>query len=157
MSQWVLTTLLERPYAHDSQALVSTGIKSLQVYKQFHSLYTSADLTVVSLRTQCSCIDFALLEIQDLLVEDPRTTDRLTSEGRLGKNFDFVLGACHLTFSLLNEQLGTLVVVAQNEYGQMRTRDKLKSMWNSQEMKDLRNNVQGQAMAVNLLLTTLQA
>lgn len=96
-------------------------------------------------------------EIQDIIVEDPETTERLTSDGRLAKNFDFVLGACHLAFSLLNENLSKLVDVAQNEYGQMHAKDKLKSMWNNREMKDLRNNIQGQAMAVNLLLTTLQA
>ncbi|KAL9110469.1 MAG: hypothetical protein Q9227_005013 [Pyrenula ochraceoflavens] len=101
--------------------------------------------------------DIALQEIQDILVEDPGTTKRLTSDNRLAKNFDFVLGACHLAFSVLNESVSKLVDVAQNEYGQMHTKDKLKTMWNNQEMEDLRNNIQGQAMAVNLLLTTLQA
>lgn len=137
-----------------SQSLVANALKGLRVYQQYHSLYTQAELSIISLRTQCSCIDFALQEIQDIIL---RTSARLASDERLSDKFEFVLGACHMTFALLNERLSKLIVVAQNEYGRLQTKDKLKHLWNSSEMKELRDNIQGQAMAVHLLLTTLQA
>ncbi len=105
---------------------------------------------------QCSCVEFALLQVQDTILNDPQSAFRLRSDSALEKHFSSVFGACQLVFSVLDQRLRDLVDDRLNQHGEMSTMGKIKQVWNDQDMKDLLRNIESQASAINLLLGALQ-
>jgi hypothetical protein len=105
---------------------------------------------------QCSCVEFALLQVQETIVNNPQSIYRLRSDSALARHFSSVFGACQLVFSILDQRLKALLDNGSNQYGELGTMKKIKQVWNDQEMKDLLRNIESQASAINLLLGALQ-
>lgn len=105
---------------------------------------------------QCSCVEFALLQVQDVVMHNAQSAYLLRSNSTLMGHFSTVFGTCQLVFSILNQRLKGLVDDKVSQRGEMSTMTKLKYVWNDQEMKDLLRNLESQASAMNLLLSALQ-
>jgi hypothetical protein len=105
---------------------------------------------------QCSCVEFALLQVQEAVLHNPQSADRLRSDSALSRHFSSVFGACQLVFSILDQRLRDLVDTGVDRFGSVGTVAKLKQVWNDREMKDLLRNIESQASAINLLLGALQ-
>ena len=70
------------------------------------------------------------------------------------EEYEGVLSACSLTFSILKERLTKLNVQDLNESS---FKSKFNAVWNEDEMNLLRQNIQSPAVAINLLLSAFQA
>ena len=143
---------------------VAQTIQSIQKVQSYFSKYQIADLTIAATRTECSTIRVALLQIQNLLAHGKALTTSPAATNGIGESalsafeeYEAVLGACSITFSVLNERLAELDVYGINNSGKSSAKAKLKALWNDDEMNLLRQNIRGQATALNLLLTAFQA
>lgn len=140
--------------------LVSQSIKSVQTIQSYISRYKLADLSVNSTRTECSTIRIALLQIQDLLVQKDSGTDTGAKDSFASyatEEYESVLSACSIAFSVLNERLTELNVYSVDKYNESTFISKFNAVWNDDEMNILRQSIRGQAIAINLLLTAFQA
>ena len=131
-------------------------MQTLQAYNSFQSSYSGIEFTIASIRTQCSCVGFVLSEIRNILSLHQNKPFHLDPGTRLREQFDFVLGACLVAFSILKARLDKLFGNDHDANRQLSIIEKLKLVGNQQEMKDLLQNIQGQAFAVNLLLSAFQ-
>ena len=138
------------------QGLVGGCLQALQAYTGFQSSYGAIELTIASMKTQCSCMGIVLSEIRNLLNHDKNRISRFHQGTQLREQFDFVLGACLVVFAILREKLDRLIGNDEPSERRFSVMEKVKLVWNQQEMKDLLQNIQGQAFAVNLLLSALQ-
>ena len=140
--------------------LVVQSIKAVQSLQNYVSKYRIADLSIATTRTECSTIRIALLQIQDLLIQNKSASqvDHSDSFGAyaLGE-YEDVLSACSIAFSVLNERLTELNVASLDKNNESSFRSKLIAVWNDDEMNVLRQNIRGQAIAINLLLSAFQA
>jgi hypothetical protein len=139
---------------------VGTGIKAFHVYQSYASKYDLADLTVVSVRTECSTIRLALSRIHVIISEDATLRNVSTSEeaaNEMWEEYGVVLGACTLTFNVLNERLNNIGLDKLDEHNVMPAKAKIKALMQSDEMGCLVQNIRGQAQALGLLLQVFQA
>src|ERR1700761_8108154 len=96
---------------------VAQTIQSIQKVQSYFSKYQIADLTIAATRTECSTIRVALLQIQNLLAHGKALTTSPAATNGIGESalsafeeYEAVLGACSITFSVLNERLAELDV-----------------------------------------------
>jgi hypothetical protein len=140
--------------------LVAQSIKSVQTIQNYVSRYKLADISVNSTRTECSAIRIALSQIQELLVQKDGGTDTGAKDSFASyatEEYEGVLSACSIAFSVLNERLAELNVYGVDKYNESTFISKLNAVWNDEEMNILRQSIRGQAIAINLLLTAFQA
>jgi len=136
--------------------LVGQTISGLQTLQGYISKYNSADLTILSTVTECSTIHSALLQIQQLIVQNGILQQSPTGDDHAAYNlrdFEGVLGTCAFTFGVLNERLSRLNVDGLNKYNESTVMSKIRAVWNEDEMDKLRNNIRGLVGAIQLLLT----
>lgn len=140
--------------------LVAQSIKSVQTIQNYISRYKLSDLSITSTCVECSAIRVALQQIRDLLAQNAFGA-AAGSEGSSAsyaiEEYEGVLSACSLAFSVLNERLTELNVLGLETYNESTLISKLKAVWNDDEMNILRQNIRGQAVAINLLLSPFQA
>jgi hypothetical protein len=91
--------------------LVGHAIQGVQAISGYVSKYKMANLTIVSMSTECSTIRMALLRIQRLILDKkilqlPEAGD--DHGAYILDDFQGVLGACSFTFTALNQQLANL-------------------------------------------------
>ena len=137
--------------------LVVRGISAVQSCQNYVTKYKIADLSIASVRTECSSIRIALLQIQRLISQDPHRPAEDRFEEYLLEEYQAVLGACSLTFSILHERLTALGVDGLNQRNGSDFGSKLRYMWNESQMEMVRQNIRGQAIAISLLLTAFQS
>jgi hypothetical protein len=128
----------------------------MQTINKYRDLYSRAAITIASMTAQCSCVEFALLQVQEVVIHNPQSAYRLRSDSALANHFSSVFGACELVFSILNQRLRELVDCRVDQHGAVGPMAKIKQVWNDQAMKDLLRNIESQASATNLLLGALQ-
>lgn len=140
--------------------LVASSIKSVQAIQTWYGKYKIADLSLASTRTECAAIRVALLQIQELLVQNNSKSKKGESDSFIVhalEEYEGVLGSCSITFSVLNERLTELNQEKVDKNNEGTFKSKLKLVWNDAEMDVLRQNIRGQAAAINLLLSAFQA
>lgn len=86
------------------QSLAGTALKGLQAFNTYHSQYSNAAVTMASMMTQCSCVQFAIRQIQEVVMNNPPSAFLLRSDAALTEHFSSVFGAYELVFSILNER-----------------------------------------------------
>ena len=128
----------------------------VQTCNDYYQKYKAVDLQLVCMQTQCSIIEVALLQIQDVIVHDSAHFERLRSVSVLASNYERTLGACQIVFAILKERLNKLNSHLRNNFGKPDWQLKLKVVWNDQESAMLLKNIEGQASAISLLLNAIQ-
>jgi hypothetical protein len=94
-------------------SLVAQSIKSVQTLQSYIGKYKLADLSVNSTRTECSAIRVALLQIQELLAQKDcgaKTSSKDSFASYAIEEYEGVISACSIAFSVLNECLTELNV-----------------------------------------------
>ena len=141
---------------------VGTGIKAVQVFQSLATKYSLADLTVISIRTECSSIRLALSQIKVIIAREPSLRDVSCTEESADENREMweeyraVLDACSLTFDVLSEHLNKLGLDKVDEFNEITAKSRIKAVMNSDEMACLIQNIRGQAQALSLLLQVFQ-
>lgn len=142
-------------------SLVAQCIKIGQSVQSYCSKYKLANLSIAATLSECSAIRIALLQIQSILLtrNEFRSTPSTSGSGSLlaVQELEVVLGASSLAFGILNERLSELIKVKTDRNHKATFKTKLTAVWNDEEVKQLRSNIQGQAIAINLLLAAFQA
>jgi hypothetical protein len=142
-------------------SLVAQSIKAVQTIQTYVSKYKIANLSIAAMCTECSTIRVALLQIQDLLTQSKFSLQADVEDSFaayvLEEEYERVLSACSLTFSILNERLTKLNLQSFDKNYESSFKSKFNAVWNEDEMNLLRQNIQGQAVAINLLLSAFQA
>lgn len=140
--------------------LVAQTVKGVQTIQNYASKFRIADMTIDSTRTECTTIRIALLQIQSLLTRNG-TTPEVDSDNTFTayalEEYEGVLGACSTAFSVLNERLEMMNLERLDKYNRSGFKAKFKAVWNDDEVALLRQNIRGQAIAINLLLSAFQA
>ena len=135
---------------------VASTINAIQLYNDYQGKYNSTDLSTLSLKIQCECISVALNQIHRTLRNHPRVANQLTREDEeSAKTFKSVLGACQLTFRILEERIKQYTQGGTNKYGMASLRAKVRVVWNDKEVKDLALSLSGIARGLDLLLTAI--
>ena len=140
--------------------LVTQGIKAVQTLQNYATKYRIADLSIASTRTECSTIRIALLQIQDLLIQNGTTShadDNDSFAAHALEEYESVLSACSVVFQVLNERLTELNKQSLDKNNESSFKMKVNAVWNDDELTVLRQNIRGQAIAINLLLSAFQA
>lgn len=135
---------------------MGAALKGIQAIDRYCDLFSRAAITIASMTAQCSCVEFALLQVQEVVLRNPQSAYRLQSDSTIANHFSSVFGACEIVFSVLNQNLKELVDTGRDNHGAMGKRARIKQVWRDQEMKDLVRNIESQASAINLLLGALQ-
>ena len=128
----------------------------VQTCNEYYQKYQAVNLQLVCMQTQCSIIEVALLQIQDVIMNDSARFERLRSVSVLASNYERTLGACQVVFAILKERLNKLNNHFRNNCGKPNWQLKLKVVWNDQESAMLLKNIEGQASAISLLLNAIQ-
>ena len=128
----------------------------VQTCNEYYQKYKAVDLQLVCMQTQCSIIEMALLQIQDVIVHDSARFECLQSVSVLASSYERTLGACQIVFAILKERLHKLNSHLYDNCGKPDWQLKLKAVWNDQESAMLLKNIEGQASAISLLLNAIQ-
>ncbi|KAL6722248.1 Transmembrane osmosensor [Lecanora helva] len=137
-------------------SLVVSTIRALQKYNDLRVRYESFDLSILSAKTQCDCILTALNKIQDTLLSRPSLAQRWTlGEQLAGRNLQSIMGACELTFGLIQEKLKDLLSENVDKYGLATRRARITSVWKESDISMALSQISSLTPALNLLLTAL--
>lgn len=137
--------------------LVGRSISTIQACQKYATKYQAADLSMTSMRTECSAIKVALAQIHKLITRDRRRNINERFEDEVLEEYMSVLDDCLLTFNILNQRLSALGIDKGNEEDESGFRTKVRYVWNEPQMEMLRGNIRGQANAVGILLSAFQA
>ena len=137
--------------------IVVRTIGVIQSCSNYASKYNISDLAIASIRTECSSIRVALLQIQNVVSRDPNRSAKERFESCLLIEYEAVLGACSQTFSILNTRLGQIGLDRLNDQNESAFGSKLRHMWKESQIDTLRDNVRGLAIAINLLVNAFQS
>ena len=140
-------------------SLVGHAVQGVQAISGFVAKYKIADLTIVSMTTECSTIRLALSQIQQLII-DKKILQPLEGADKhttyILDDFQRVLGACSFTFAALNKRLASLDLEGVNKHNESTFMAKVKAVWNEDEMSILLNNISRLTQAITLLLAVSQ-
>ena len=135
---------------------VASTVNALQAYYDYQGKYNCADLGTLSLKIECECISVALSQIHEKLRSHPRVANQLTREDDgSAKAFKSVLGACQLTFRVIEGRIKARTASGTNKYGIVSHMAKVKAVLNDREIKELAFNLSGIARGMDLLLTAM--
>lgn len=134
-------------------AIVGPTIKAVQMLNDYVSKYKAADLSIASLRVECSCIRVALLQIQKVFTSDTGHNVDDVFEDYLLIDFQQTLGVCSQLFSILRERLAQTGLEDLNDSNEPNLTSKIRYMLKASEVVDLTNNIRGLSGSLNILLT----
>jgi hypothetical protein len=141
---------------------VTTTVTTVQTISDYVSRYKIADIQVVAMKTECSTVLSALLQLQDIIIQsDILQRPTAGSESRtlayVQTDYRGILSQCFAVFTLLNERLAKLKVEQLNKRSQSSAKAKIRTVWFGDSMRILRENIKGHVSAITLLLAAFQA
>jgi hypothetical protein len=110
-----------------------------------------------TMRTECSAIKLALVQIQRLLSRDQYRPLKDRFDVTVMEEYESVLSSCQLTFETLNDSLLSLGLGGGSNLSESTFRTKMKYLWNEPQTQILRTSISGQQNAITLLLSIFQA
>jgi len=138
-------------------SLVGRSITTIQTCQRYASKYQDAELSMSSLRTECSAINLALSQIQRLITRDQRRNLKDRFEDYVLVEYESVLTGYQLVFTTFNARASELGLDKDDNLKEATFWEKVKYVWNEPQMESLRGGISGQANAVGILLSVFQA
>lgn len=116
-----------------------------------------ADLSIASLHTECSTIRLRLNQIQSLMLRsgEKQLEDRF--EAYVLNEYDDLLQACCLAFSILNRRLESLGITQMTDMDRETLREKLHDMWAYSQMEMICHTIGSLARAIGILSSAFQS
>jgi hypothetical protein len=137
--------------------LVGHSITAIQTCQGYTFKYQTAELSMNSMRTECSAIKLALIQIQRLLSRDQHRPLKDRFDVTVMEEYQSVVSSCQLTFETLNDSLLGLGLGEASNLSESTFRTKWKYLWNEPQTQILRTSISGQQNAIMLLLSIFQA
>ena len=143
--------------------VVTTSVTTAQTISDYVSRYKIAEIQIVAMKTECSAVLTALLELQNIIIQQNHILQQPTAGGRSQRlayvqtDYRGILTQCSNVFALLNERLEKLNVQQLNKRSQSSAKAKIRAVWFGDSMRILRENIKGQVSAITLLLVSFQA
>jgi len=107
------------------------------------------------MHAKCACIELALRQLQQIIMDNPESTVHLWHDGPTRLTIELVLGTCEISFMALNEKLHGLIKDAADDHGKMTRLARLQNMMKEQEMRDLFVSIEGLVTGVDFLVNTM--
>ena len=136
---------------------VSRATDTLRSCQRYAARFKIADLSVASLHTECSTIRLGLRQIKKLITSDGNNTIEDRFEAYVLEEYDGVLQACCLPFSILNAHLESLELTQVKGMSQNTFTVKLQSVWSHPQMDNISQNIIGLARAIGILCLAFQS
>ncbi|KAK0512606.1 hypothetical protein JMJ35_004623 [Cladonia borealis] len=132
-----------------------TCAKVVKTINEITGKYSDAPMTMTAIASECSVLSASLSHIQDLATQNADAfVSRLKSQSNFTTTFDTALAGCALVFSVLDTQIQD--ITKGKDPGDMDRIGKVKAVWKDDSLKELLQQLRGQQIAMNLLLTALQ-
>jgi hypothetical protein len=138
-------------------SLVNRSVSTIQTCQSYASKYQDAQLSMISLRTECSAINLALSQIQRLITRDQKRNLKDRFEEYVLVEYESVLTGCQLVFTTFLARASELGLDQEDKLKEATFWEKVKYVWNEPQMQSLRGGISGQANAVGILLSVFQA
>lgn len=122
--------------------------------------YKSAEMTMASIASECATVNVALAQLQVVITGG----DLISQKARQGgedvlRSVDAVTLGCSITFSVIERRLADAVredgVESDLSSSGVSRKDKVKFVWNSEEVQDLLGQLRGYKSSLTLLLGVL--
>ena len=138
-------------------AAVSQTADTLRSCQRHAAGLRMADLSIASLHTECSTIRLRLNQIQSLILRggENKLEDRF--EAYVLNEYDDLLQACCLPFSLLNRHLASLGITQMKEMDRITLRGKLHDIWAYSQMEMICHTIGSLARAIGILSSAFQS
>lgn len=130
--------------------IIDIVTRSVQTLQSLQVQYKRADLTASLLIGQLSTLKAALSQISDLVNID---LIKAPQHRQLVADLTISLDCCGVLVRVLDDRLQDL---KRDEHGALRAVGKAKLVWEEKDMVDIRNHLNHQTNALNLLLTASQ-
>ena len=136
-------------------SVVMTCAQVIKTVNDLVGKYNDAPMTMTAISSECSVLSAALSHIQDLATQNADVfASRLKSQTNFAKTFDTALSGCAVVFSVLDTQVQD--ITKGKDGGNIDRMGKAKAVWKEDTFKELLQQLRGQQIAINLLLTALQ-
>ncbi|KAI9811245.1 MAG: hypothetical protein M1827_005577 [Pycnora praestabilis] len=134
--------------------LVGSATKIAKTLYDLYGKYKGVSGTLGSLAAECMTLSAGLSQIQNLALSNPDSlSSRREDKSRLLTVIDNALTGCSMVLRVLDDKVGKL---AGKEHDSLSFKDKLQILFNEDTIKEFLDQVRGQQIALNLLLTALQ-
>ena len=136
-------------------SVVMTCAKLVKTVNEIIGKFSDAPMTVTAIASECAVLSAALSHIQDLATQNADAfVSRLKSQSNFTTTFDTALAGCTLVFSVLETHLHD--ITKGKDPGDIDRMGKAMAVWKEDNLKELLQQLRGQQIAINLLLTALQ-
>jgi hypothetical protein len=155
----VMSAALMDPLARTTSVLaaVTRTSNTLQVCQRYAAHFKIADLSMASLRAECSTIRLGLHQIKSLITRDVDNALESRFEAYVLEEYEGVLQACSLPFSVLNGHLENLGLAQMKEISRSDFTTKLRLVWSHKQMDAICQNIRGLTGAISILCTAFQS
>jgi hypothetical protein len=136
---------------------VAVVVDTLRTCQRYAARLRIVDLSTASLHTDCATIRLGLRQIENMMGRDRGKTLEDRFEAYVLEEYDGVLQACRLPFSILNIHLEQLEIDEVKDLDRRQLTIKLQSLWRHQQMDMICHNIAGLARAINILSTAFQS
>ena len=135
-------------------SLILGCAKITKVAHDVRSKYKRASLTLSSIATECTAVTAALSHLQSTML-----SHNAVEAPDLMRTTECVVTGCTLTLSVLDEYLQE-VKYSEDSWptnpSTLTTREKITTVWNETEMRELLQQLQGHKSSIMLILTMSQ-
>ena len=136
-------------------SVVMTCAQLVKKVNEITGKFSDAPMTMTAIAAECSVLSAALSHIQDLATQNGDAfVSRLKSQSNFTTILDTALAGCALVFSVLDTQIQE--ITKGKDPGDIDRIGKAKAVWKEDSLKELLQQLRGQQIAINLLLTALQ-
>ncbi|KAF2258675.1 hypothetical protein CC78DRAFT_621640 [Lojkania enalia] len=141
-------------------SVVGATVACLKITKVLNSLrpkYLDASTTIAALCSESTLVSASLSQIQTLLLQNSETmAERLQTRPELAATLDTTLTSCTVIFACLEEEVNQLKNETGSEDDPESWKQRTKTVWKANTMRELLKSIRGQQSAVTLLIQMLQ-
>ncbi|KIX95249.1 uncharacterized protein Z520_09166 [Fonsecaea multimorphosa CBS 102226] len=134
-------------------SLLASGAKVVKAASALRSQYRDAAFMLSAISSECTVINTSLGMLQSLMMSNPESLEsRMTY--LVISTFEVALTGCALTMSVVEDELGGLLI--EDENGNLKAR-RIKYVMEQNHLKEMLQQIRGQQTGISLLLQTYQA
>ena len=137
-------------------AVVTSCVKSLQVYSDVTAHFNAPSVSELSTKTEFDSVATVLQQILELLLSKPRLAAQwASSEDIPGKALQFTLETCELIFDVLTDELYGLTNKSLESCQPWSTKAQFVQLWNASGVKLALQHMSALIPALDLLHSVL--
>lgn len=145
-------------------SLIIGSTKVVQLANSLQQQYANTEMLMTSIAAECSTVTVALAQLQSALHSRRERSWKTDGKEDVLKSVEAVTIACALTLSLMEKYMVAVLEKSQDEGeasvgktdGRLTKKDKMKILWNDEEIGRLVSQLRGYQSSLSLLLNVVQ-